>query len=106
MIQKDMEDVQLKITGAGKGFFEIKDNGQRIAEMVISVAAGELTVYHTEVVPEAEGKGLAKKLLAAMVAYAREQGLKVVPLCPYVHAQFARNPAAYADIWKRAGEEA
>jgi predicted GNAT family acetyltransferase len=68
--------------------------------MVISVSGSNLTVYHTEVLPQAEGRGLAKKLLVAMVDYARKNGLQVIPLCPYVHAQFKRHPGDYADLWK------
>ena len=67
--------------------------------MIISISGKELTVYHTEVVPEAEGKGLAKKLLDAMVSYAREHKMKVIPLCPYVHAQFKRHPDEYKDVY-------
>ena len=95
-----MGAVQLKWDTGGKGFFEIEENGKRLGEMEVSVSGNRLTVYHTEVAPEAEGKGLAIKMLESMVAYAREQHLKVIPLCPYVHAQFKRNPDAYADIWK------
>jgi hypothetical protein len=72
-----------------------------LAEMEVSVSDSNVTVYHTEVVPKAEGKGLAKKLLAAMSGYARKNGLKVIPLCPYVHAQFKRHPEEYADIWNK-----
>ncbi|HEU4902844.1 MAG TPA: N-acetyltransferase [Flavisolibacter sp.] len=38
--------------------------------------------------------------MVTMVDYARKNGLKVIPLCPYVHAQFKRHPADYADVWK------
>ncbi|RYG04616.1 MAG: N-acetyltransferase, partial [Chitinophagaceae bacterium] len=49
------------------------------------------------------GKGLAKELLNTMVAYARANRLKVVPLCPYVHAQFKRHPEDFADVWSASG---
>jgi predicted GNAT family acetyltransferase len=94
-----MEDVELKLGSNGHGAFVIADNGTKVGEMEIAIAPAMLTVFHTEVVPEAEGKGIAKKLLAAMVAYAREHQLKVNPLCPYVHARFKRHPDEYADIW-------
>lgn len=96
-----MEDVELKLDPNGRGTFVIKDNGMQIGEMEIAIAPGMLTVFHTEVVPEAEGKGIAKKLLSKMVAYAREHHLKVNALCPYVHAQFSRHPEEYADIWSK-----
>ena len=81
-------------------------NGEKqLGEMEVSVSGNNLIVYHTEVDPAAEGKGLAKQLLATMVDYARKNDLKVIPLCPYVHAQFKRRPDEYADIWNKAGQE-
>lgn len=64
-----------------------------------------MIVYHTEVSSKAEGQGLAKLMLNAMVAYARANSLKVKPLCPYVHAQFKRYPADFEDIWLKATDE-
>jgi uncharacterized protein len=94
-----MDDVELKLNPNGHGAFVITGNGAQIGEMEIAVAPGKITVFHTEVVPEAEGKGIAKKLLSEMVAYARGNKLKVIPLCPYVLAQFKRHSDEYADIW-------
>lgn len=94
-----MEDVKLGFDEKGYGKFSISEENEQIAEMVISITGNDLTVYHTEVFPKGEGKGLAKKLLAAMVDHARQHALKVIPLCPYVHAQFKRHPDEYADVW-------
>ena len=96
-----MEDVQLKLDEKGHGVFYISNDGEHLAEMEVGISGDHLTVYHTEVVPKAEGKGLAKKLLAAMVEHARHHSLKVTPLCPYVHAQFKRHPEDYADVWDK-----
>ena len=95
-----MEDVKLDMNEKGRGAFVSKDGVELLGEMVVSVSDRNLTVYHTEVSPRAEGKGLAKKLLSTMVEYARQNGLQVIPLCPYVHAQFKRHPDEYADVWK------
>ncbi|WP_152267530.1 GNAT family N-acetyltransferase [Agriterribacter humi] len=99
-----MEDVKLELNEKGHGHFYILDGEEQVAEMVISIAGDMLTVYHTEVLPKAEGKGLAKQLLAAMVDHARKNGLKVIPLCPYVHAQFKRHPDDYADVWHKSDQ--
>ncbi len=96
-----MEEVQLHLNEKNHGHFFITDNDEQIAEMQISISANGLTVYHTEVSPKYEGHGLAKKLLTAMVDYARKNKLKVIPLCPYVHAQFKRHPEEYNDVWKK-----
>ncbi|RFC65229.1 N-acetyltransferase [Fulvimarina endophytica] len=65
--------------------------------------AGSQTVVfdHTFVPPEMRSQGLARKLVDAGVAWAREEKLKVVPECPYVDVLFRREPALYADIAAR-----
>ncbi len=95
-----MQNVKLDLDKNGRGHFYINENNEQIAEMVISVSGNELTVYHTEVSPKAEGKGLAKELLNEMVTYARKNNLQVIALCPYVFAQFKRHSNDYKDIWK------
>lgn len=99
-----MEEVKLKLDEKEQGSFYIMDEQTQVAEMVVGIANGILTVYHTEVLPEAEGKGLAKLLLTAMVDHARKHEMKVMPLCPYVLAQFKRHPDAYADLWRKADQ--
>lgn len=96
-----MENVTLKELAHGQQAFLIEEDGKNIGEMVMAVKDGVMTVYHTEVAPEAEGRGLAKILLEAMVVYARQHQLKVVPLCVFVQAQFKRHPDQYADIWQK-----
>lgn len=94
-----MDEVKLNLRSNGEGSFYINDEAKQVGQMVISIRGNKLTVFHTEVAAEAEGKGLAKMLLAAMVQYARQNNLKVIPLCPYVHLQFRRHPDEYADVW-------
>lgn len=47
---------------------------------------------HTLVPPEISGRGVAARLVEALVADARENGFKVEPLCSYVAAAFDRHP--------------
>jgi predicted GNAT family acetyltransferase len=99
-----MMKVELKLDKKNNGGFYIMDEAEQIAEMAISISEKNLTVYHTEVSQKAEGKGLGKELLSAMVDHARKNGLKVIALCPFVHAQFKRHPEQYSDIWNKGSE--
>jgi predicted GNAT family acetyltransferase len=96
-----MDNITLQLNERNRGAFYYEENDQQLGEMEIGINGHDLAVYHTEVKPEAEGKGIAKKLLESMVNYARQHQLKVIPLCPYVHAQFQRHPDLYNDIWKK-----
>jgi len=95
-----MEKIELKMTAKGRGFFVFKEDEESLGEMEIAISEKQIIVFHTEVVPKAEGKGIGKKLLNEMVVYARNNHLKVVVLCPYVLAQFKQHPEQYSDIWK------
>ena len=96
-----MQDVKIELDEQGQGAFNLMDDGQKAGEMVVGIEGSEMKVYHTEVEPEWEGQGLSKKMLEAMVAYARENKLQVIPLCSYVQVQFKRHAEEYADIWKQ-----
>jgi len=96
-----MVNVTLDINEKGHGAFQVNEGSVELGEMVVGITGSEMTVYHTEIDPGQEGKGLAKLLLEAMVAHAREHHLKVKPLCTYVGAQFKRHPDQYADIWQK-----
>lgn len=94
-----MVSVKTALDEHGKGSFKLYEESIELGEMVVSVNDRRLTVYHTEVAPETEGKGYAKQLLNAMVGYARAHHLQVQPLCLYVLAQFRRHPEQYDDLW-------
>lgn len=81
------------------GEVQLVSDNKKAGKMDISVADGKLRVYHTEVDAEYEGKGFAKLLLNELVSYAKENSLRIIPLCPYVLAQFKRHPEEYAAVW-------
>jgi hypothetical protein len=71
--------------------FELEQEG------LISVANyrlnGEVIVITYVGVPEPlRGQGLAGRLAAAVVDYARENGLKIRPVCSYMAAYMRRHP--------------
>ena len=82
----------------GKGMFFVGQDGAILAEMVYtSPAPSKMIIEHTEVDDSMAGKGVAKELLATAVTYARNQHMKIVPLCPFAKAMFDKTPA-YADV--------
>ena len=58
---------------------------------------GVLTMLHTEVPKELEGRGIGSALIRGVLDTARRQGLKVVPLCPFAKAYIEKHPE-YADL--------
>lgn len=58
---------------------------------------GEVWFTHTEVPAALAGRGIASALVEAGLDWAREQGLKVRPLCSYVSAWMRRHPE-YRDL--------
>ena len=97
----ELNPIELKLDDTGKGAFVIEEAGERLAEMVVAISGDNLTVFHTEVSEKLKGQGIASQLLAAMVNYARLHQKKIIPLCPYVNAQFKRHPEQYDDIWNK-----
>lgn len=86
-----MEKPGHRLTGKG-GTFYYEENGITLAEMVY-VMAGEkmLIIEHTDVNISLKGKGVGKKLLAALVDYARIDHIQVIPLCPFAKAVFEKT---------------
>jgi predicted GNAT family acetyltransferase len=62
------------------------------------VQRDDVRVAEHTIVPHAiGGRGVASRLVDALVADAREQGFKVKPVCSYVVAKFDEHPE-WADI--------
>lgn len=79
-------------TGKG-GEFVIDENGNRAAEMTYTNAGeGLISIDHTFVESNLRGEGIAKDLLGENVKFARENNLKVKPLCPFAKAIIDRTP--------------
>jgi uncharacterized protein len=56
-----------------------------------------LVADHTLVPPEIGGRGVAARLVEALIADARAEGNRIVPQCSYVEAAFRRHPE-WADL--------
>jgi uncharacterized protein len=49
-------------------------------------------ITHVGVYPEHRGQGVAAKIVDAALHYARENSLRVIPMCSYAAAYIRRNP--------------
>jgi predicted GNAT family acetyltransferase len=76
--------------------FELAADGH-IAFSNYQHEGGVLTILHTEVPKELNGKGIGSALARGLLEIARAQGLKVVPKCPFVVGYIAKH-AEYADL--------
>ena len=100
-----MNEIALQLNKNNRGSFFIEENGEHIAAMDIGIVDNVLSAYHTEVSDQLKGQGIGKRLLEAMVDYARSHQLKVIALCPFVYASFKRHPELYEDIWLKTIKE-
>jgi uncharacterized protein len=74
------------------GRFEIRTpSGTALLKYVHRGA--DLELLHTEVPDALEGHGYGAALARAALDYARREGLKVIPSCPFVSAYLRRHPA-------------
>ena len=96
-----MENTKVVFTDHVHGEVQLLSDDVQAGKMSLAMTGGRLAVFHTEVYPEFEGRGFAKLLLTELVRYAREKALKIIPLCPYVNAQFQLHPAEYEDVWSK-----
>lgn len=81
-----------------RGVFFIEGDSGIISELTYSIKDKHtLILDHTETKIPEEGKGFASKLVAHSVDYARENSLKIEPLCPFAEVQFDRHPE-YNDV--------
>lgn len=82
--------------------FEVTVDGELAGFLVYRTRKGLLALVHTEVEDRFEGRGLGGWLARFALDQAREQGIAVLPFCPFVNAWMRRHreyvdlvPAAY-----------
>lgn len=74
--------------------FEYESQGER-AVAIYSLEGYVITFIHT-LVPEAlQGQGIAKQLVLAGLASARERGLRVIAQCPVFAAYMRSHPETH-----------
>lgn len=85
-------DVQHEDNGKKGGFF-ILHEGERAADMTYTWAGTDrIIIDHTEVSDALRGKNAGKQMLMKAVDFARDKGLKIIPLCPFANSVFKKVP--------------
>lgn len=74
------------------GFFKAVENYDEAGVMTyVWAGPGKIIIDHTEVNRKFEGKGIGKLLVLEAIKYARENKIKILPLCPYAKSVFDKN---------------
>lgn len=91
----------MKILEETRRFQLLNDDDIEIGEVTFSIAGDNLLILdHTFVEDDYRGQGLAEQLVAKVVAKARKEGKKIIPLCPFARKEF-ETKAEYADVWRK-----
>lgn len=86
-----LSEITREIDGS-KGRYVLKKDGLE-AELTYSISSPTLIIAdHTGVPEEWKGQGVGVQLVERLVSDALSEGVKIVPLCPFVNAQRRRHP--------------
>lgn len=78
-----------QVNNETKGYFKAVEDEKEAGRMTYSWAGDKkIIIDHTEVNPEFNGKGVGKKMVMAAVEFARQNELKIIPLCPFAKSVF------------------
>lgn len=73
------------------GFFLAEEDGKRMGYLSYEWTDGPVfAIMHTVVDDGFQGRGVARALLTAAVDYARQNGFRIYPVCPYVEKRFEK----------------
>ncbi len=93
-----MSDIEIvKEDGETRGRYVAVIDGHEAELTYSKMGSGNIIADHTGVPRELGGRGVGTALVETMIADARESGFRVMPLCPFVKAQFQRHPE-WADV--------
>ncbi len=71
--------------------YQVLADGEVAGFVEYQLGPGEIMFIHTEIDEAYEGKGLGSVLVRHVLDDARERGLAVLPLCPFVRAWISRH---------------
>jgi uncharacterized protein len=78
--------------------FEVFEGGELAGFSEYKRSEGAISLRHTEVDDRFEGRGLGSALARGVLDAAREEGLDVLPRCPFIAAYIREHPDEYLDL--------
>jgi predicted GNAT family acetyltransferase len=69
--------------------------GSDVAFAEYQLVQGGIILPHTLVPEVFEGKGVGSRLARHAMAYARDRGLKIIPLCPFMAGYMKKHPETH-----------
>ena len=85
-----IEIKQIKDDTKGR-FAAIDDSKEAGAIFYTSMGESRIILDHTEVEDTYRGQSIGKKILMYIVEFARENKIKIIPLCPYAKSVFDKT---------------
>ncbi|MBS1678552.1 MAG: N-acetyltransferase [Actinobacteria bacterium] len=71
--------------------YEVRIDGEAAAIADYVKQPGTISFTHTETFPGHKGEGLAGRMIDRALRDAREEGLRVVPFCPFVSGYIGKH---------------
>jgi predicted GNAT family acetyltransferase len=78
--------------------YEVYADGELAGFAQYRLSGDRITMFHTEIDPAHEGRGLGGDLARAALADVRARGLELVPLCPFIAGFIRSHPDEYLDL--------
>lgn len=89
-MQVDLDKLEIIHNPANQAF-EVWIDGH-LSKLDYLQDAKNFVITHVGVYPEHRGQGIAAKIVESGLQYARENSLRVIPMCSYAAAYIRRNP--------------
>jgi len=95
---------KLEVThNAAENTFEVRIGGY-LSKLDYLQDGKNFVIMHVGVFPEFRGQGVAGKIVEASLKYARENSLRVIPMCSYA-ASYIRNNPQHIELTKQERSE-
>jgi uncharacterized protein len=87
------------VNNADEKRFEVQLDDDNIAMIQYMRAGNNIIFTHTEVPEAYGGQGIASKMAHVALEYAKENGLRVQALCPFVKKYVIEHPEYQSITW-------